>query len=111
VGYHVAGRRGLLAKRTARGCPHLHQGHGRCAGERDGSECVRNATGADACYVTSAGGSGMPWCGNGIRNPGEECGPTWCTRNLGSRHGQCSSFRALSRPLGMRRVLLRIRQR
>ena len=60
VGYHVAGRCGLLAKRITRGCPHLHQGYGRRTGERDGSECVRNATGADACGVTSAGGSGMP---------------------------------------------------
>ena len=46
--------------RTARGCPHLHQGHGRRAGERDDSECVRDATGTDACGVAPAGGSGMP---------------------------------------------------
>jgi len=110
VGHHLAGRHGLLAKRAAHGCPHLHQGHGRRSGERDGYQCIRNAAGADACGVASAGGCGMPWCGNMNRNPGEECGPTWCTRNLGSRHGQYSVFRSPPRPLGMRRVLQRIRQ-
>jgi len=108
VGHHLAGRRSLLAKRAARGCPHLHRGHSRHAGERDGYECIRNAPGADACGVASAGGCGMPQCGNGNRHPGEECRPAWCTRNLGSRHGQYYVFCRLQRPLGMRRVLQRI---
>jgi len=54
--HHLADRRSLLPRRAARACSHLHQGHGRRAGERDGYERVRNAPVADACGVASTGG-------------------------------------------------------
>ncbi len=107
AGGSLAGRSSLFAKRAACGCPHLHEGYGGCAGRRDRCESVRHATGPHACGVAPTGGYGMPERRNG--NSGEERRSAWSSRNLGSRDSQRAVFRAVQRPLGMTRVIPRIR--
>ena len=59
-GHNLVNRCGLLAKRATCGCPHLHRGHDGRAGRSDGSEHVRNTSGAYIWGVASGGGCGVP---------------------------------------------------